>query len=223
MCSIYQRICLAFVILLTGALVGCGTPYATVKNGVGDPVMLLGYDPVAYFTQGKPIKGTAQYQVKLPERSYYFASAEHKALFEANAAKYEPQYGGFCASGAAYALKLSSDPSAWEIMNDRLFIFGDSLGYEAWKLDPAWNVGHADALWPQIKDKGWRSALLSAQINKVPHYKTGQQIQTEWERQNPGKTWPTYDPGGLVDNLFLKQPGWRAAEGYGQPALGYPE
>lgn len=222
MYNIYKRICLAFMVLLTGAIVGCGTPYATVKNGAGDPVMLLGYDPVAYFTQGKPIKGTAQHQVKLPERSYYFASAEHKALFEANAAKYEPQYGGFCASGAAYALKLSSDPSAWKIINDRLFIFGDIMGYVAWKLDPAWNVGHADALWPQIKDKGWRSALLSAQINKVPHYKTGQQIQTEWEKQNPGKTWPNYDPGGLTDLLF-KQPGWRAAEGFGQPALGYPE
>jgi YHS domain-containing protein len=221
--SLYQRFYLACLILLAAFLAGCGTPYATVKNTTGDPVMLLGYDPVAYFTQGKPVKGTPQHQVKLPERSYYFASAEHKALFEANAAKYEPQYGGFCSSGAAYAIKLGSDPTSWQILDGRLFIFGDVLGHEAWKIDPAWNIGHADKLWPEIANKGWRSASLSAYASKVPHYKTGAQIKVEWEKQNPGKSWPSYSPGGMVQNLFLKSPGWRAAEGFGQPALGYPQ
>ncbi len=217
-----KRLSIAMLMLLTVFLTGCGTPYATVKNGTGDPVMLLGYDPVAYFTHGKPLKGTPQHQVKLPERSYYFASAEHKALFEANSAKYEPQYGGFCASGAAYAIKLGSDPTSWQIMDGRLFIFGDVLGHEAWKVDPAWNIKHADKLWPEIKEKGWRGTSLAAYANKVTHYKTGLQIKSEWEKLNPGKTWPSYDPGGMVNNLFLKQPGWRAAEGFGQPALGYP-
>lgn len=221
--SIYKRFCLAVLIVMTMALTACGTPYATVKSGSGDPVMLLGYDPVAYFTEGKPVRGNAVHQVKLPERTYYFSNAQNRALFEANAGKYEPQYGGFCASGAAYAIKLGSDPTAWQIYDGRLFIFGDVLGHEAWKLDPAWNVGHADKLWPHVKDKGWRGASLAAYASKVPHYKTGLQIKTEWEKKNPGKSWPSYDPGGMVQNLFLKSPGWRAAEGYGQPALGYPQ
>jgi YHS domain-containing protein len=212
-----------FTLLITGLLAGCGTPYATVKNSSNESVMLLGYDPVAYFTQGKPVRGTATHKVSLPERTYYFASAENKALFEAQSAKYEPQYGGFCSSGAAYGIKLGSDPTAWQIYEGRLFIFGDVLGHEAWKLDPAWNVGHADRLWPSVKDKGWRSASLSAYMRKVPHYKTGLQIKTEWEKKNPGQSWPSYNPGGMVTNLFLKQPGWRAAEGFGQPALGYPQ
>jgi YHS domain-containing protein len=207
---------------VSALLAGCGTPYATVKNNAGDPIMLLGYDPVAYFTPGKPVKGSPVHQVKLSERSYYFASAEHKALFEANAAKYEPQYGGFCSSGAAYAIKLGSDPTSWQIMDGRLFIFGDVLGHEAWKVNPAWNINHADKLWTEIKDKGWRGASLSAYASKVPHYKTGLQIKTEWEKQNPSKSWPSYNPGGMMQNLFLKSPGWRAAEGFGQPALGYP-
>lgn len=219
----YQRLILAALFLITGFLTGCGTLYATAQNKVGEPVMLLGYDPVAYFTEGKPVKGSAQHQVKLPERSYYFASAQNKALFEANAAKYEPQYGGFCSSGAAYAIKLGSDPTAWQIEGGRLFIFGDVLGQEAWRVDPAWNIAHADKLWPDIASKGWRGASLSAYASKVPHYKTGLQIKQEWEQKNPGKSWPTYNPGGMVQNLFLKQPGWRAAEGFGQPALGYPE
>lgn len=203
-------------------LSGCGTPYATVQDAVGRPVMLLGHDPVAYFTRGAPLRGSAEHAVNLPDRSYYFASAEHKALFQAAPARYEPQYGGFCASGAAFAVKLGSDPGAWEIRDGRLFIFGDILGHTAWSLDPAWNVAHADRLWPDIASRGWRAQSLGAYMRKVPHYLTGAQIRVQWEAANPGKPWPAYDPGGMVQNLFFKRPGWRAAEGFGQPALGYP-
>ncbi len=207
---------------LLALLAGCGTPYATVTDGAGRPVMLLGHDPVAYFTQGKPVRGSAQIVVALPDRSYYFASAENRALFEASPARYEPQYGGFCASGAAFAVKLGSDPTAWQVRDGRLFIFGDVLGQTAWGLDPAWNIAHADRLWPQIAAKGWRAQSLRAYAFKVPHYLTGAQIHAQWLAQHPGQAWPVYDTGGMLNNLFLKPPGWRAAEGFGQPALGYP-
>ncbi|MFN0161695.1 MAG: YHS domain-containing (seleno)protein [Burkholderiales bacterium] len=204
-------------------LAGCGTPLATVPNQAGEPVMLLGYDPVAYVTRGQPQRGNPQIKVSLPDRTYYFASAEHKALFEREPARYEPQYGGFCASGAAFAVKLGSDPTSWVIRHGRLFIFGDVLGQTAWELDADWNIAHADRLWPEARDAGWRAQSLSRYLNKVPHYLTGAQIKAQWEAKNPGKTWPAYDPGGMMNNLFLKRPGWRAAEGFGQPALGYPQ
>jgi hypothetical protein len=209
-------------------LVGCGTPYATTPNGSGDEVMLLGYDPVAYFTAGTPTRGDKAHRVSLPMpspttqpiRTYYFASAANKQAFEANPAKYEPQYGGFCASGAAFAIKLGSDPTAWQIYEGRLFIFGDVLGHEAWKIDPAWNVKYADQVWPEMKDAGWRGQSLSRYANKVAWYKSGAVIRVEYEKKF-GKPYPSYDPGGMVTNLFSKRPGWRAAEGFGQPALGY--
>ena len=214
---------LTVALLAITLLSACGTPYATVQNRSGEPVMLLGYDPVAYFTKGEPTRGNAQFKTNLLDRSYYFSNAENQALFAANPAKYEPQYGGFCSSGAAFAIKLGSDPTAWQIYNGRLFIFGDVLGQTAWQLDPDWNVDHADKLWPGIASKGWRAASLTSYAFKVPHYKTGAQIRAEYEAKNPGKPWPSYDPGGMVKNLFSKQPGWRAAEGFSQPALGYPE
>jgi len=209
--------------MVSALLVACGTPYATVDNAAGEPVMLLGHDPVAYFTEGKPVRGLAQHKVSLPGRTYYFASAHHAELFRAAPQKYEPQYGGFCSSGAAFAVKLGSDPTAWQIEGGRLFIFGDVIGQTAWQLDPAWNIGHADALWPEIRDRGWRGQSLRAYVSKVPHYQTGAQIKAEWQRRHPGQAWPSYDPGGMVSNLFVKPPGWRAAEGFGQPALGYPQ
>lgn len=204
-------------------LSGCGTPFATVSNSAGEPVMLLGHDPVAYFTRGEPLRGKPEHKVSLPQRTYYFATAEHRALFAADPAKYEPQYGGFCASGAAFALKLGSDPGAWQIEGGRLFIFGDIVGKTAWQVDPAWNIRHGDALWPEARDKGWREQTLLRYAHKVPHYLTGAQIRAQHERQKPGQPWPAFDTGGMVTNLFLKPPGWRAAEGFGQPALGYPQ
>lgn len=212
----------AALLAMAALLAGCGTPYATVPDAAGRPVMLLGHDPVAYFKRGAPQRGSTEFVVNLPARSYYFASAESKALFEAAPARYEPQYGGFCASGAAFAIKLGSDPTAWQVLDGRLFIFGDELGQTAWGVDPAWNVAHGDRLWPAMAAKGWRGQSLGAYISKVPHYLTGPQIRAQWEARNPGKTWPAYNPGGMVQNLFLKLPGWRAAEGFGQPALGYP-
>ena len=209
-------------ILALALLSGCGTPYATVPNADGRPVMLLGHDPVAYFTDGKPQRGDPAIRVDLPARSYYFASAEHKAMFEANPDRFEPQYGGFCSSGAAFNIKLGSDPGAWVLRDGRLFIFGDVLGMTAWGVDPDWNIAHADRLWPAIRDQGWRGQSLLAYANKVPHYKTGAQIHDEWVKLHPGQSWPVYDTGGMLNNLFLKLPGWRAAEGYSQPALGYP-
>ncbi len=214
----------ALVLLgFTFVLTGCGTPYATVPNRANEPVMLLGYDPVAYFTLGAPVRGNAAHKVTLPERTYYFASVENRELFAASPARYEPQYGGFCSSGAAFNIKLGSDPTSWQIFEGRLFIFGDVLGQMAWQVDPKWNVDHADRLWPAIQDKGWRGVSLGSYISKVPHYKTGAQIRAEWETKNPGKSWPTYDVGGMFTNLFVKAPGWRAAEGHSQPALGYPQ
>lgn len=203
-------------------LSGCGTPFATVPDAAGRPVMLLGHDPVAYFTRGAPLRGSTEHVVDLPQRSYYFASAEHKALFQSAPARYEPQYGGFCASGAAFAIKLGSDPGAWLIRDGRLFIFGDVIGQTAWGVDPAWNIAHADRLWPALANQGWRGQSLSAYLNRVPHYLTGAQIRAQWQALHPGQTWPAYDPGGMLNNLFFKLPGWRAAEGFGQPALGYP-
>jgi hypothetical protein len=205
-------------------LYGCGTLFATVPNAKGDPVMLLGYDPVAYFTQGQATRGVANitHTLSHPQRTYYFSTEQHKTLFVASPQKYEPQYGAFCANGAAYGVKLGSDPSEFMLVEGRLFIFGDILGREMWKLFQAEHIRYADQLWPEIRDLGWRYATLKGYVNKVPWYRTGAQFKEEFDKQHPNKPL-SYDPGGMLANLFFKLPGWRAAEGFGQPALGYPQ
>ncbi len=210
------------VLALLLALQACGTLYATTPNPRTDEVMLLGYDPVAYFTQGKPVRGRNDITVMLPDRTYYFSSWEHKRLFLKDSTKYEPQYGGFCSSGAAYAIKLGSDPSEWEIVNGRLYIFGDILGHELWKLDVAKNIELGDKYWPQASKVGWRQQSLTRYARKVENYQNGPQLMSQWQARNPGKELK-YNPGSMYVNLVPKLPGWRAAEGFGQPKLGYPD
>jgi YHS domain-containing protein len=214
-----RRALLPALLVAAAALSGCGTPYATIRTPDGEALMLLGHDPVAYFTQGKAVRGDPKHKVSLPDRTYYFVSAENKRLFEANPATYEPQYGGFCSNGAPFGIKMGSDPTEWAIVDGRLFIFGDIVGHSKWSLDPAFNIKHADQMWPEVKDMGWRSATLYYWANRVPWYRTSKSLTDEWNAKHPDKPM-SYNPGGFVNNVVLKYPGWRAREGFGQPALG---
>ena len=210
--------------LATAALLvlpGCGTTHATIETSRGEHLMLLGYDPVAYFTERKPVRGKHTLPAAYDGRTYYFSSPESRAAFNAQPARYEPQYGGFCSNGAPYGVKLGSDPNEFEIRNGRLFVFGDILGHEFWLLDEKANIAHADQLWPAIRDRGWRAASLHAWIFKVPWYRTGPGLMAEWEAKHPGRKL-SFDTGGTLNNIVFKSAGWRAREGYGQKALGIP-
>jgi YHS domain-containing protein len=212
----------AAALLAIGALLaGCGTTHATIPTSRGEALMLLGHDPVAYFTEKKPVRGKHTLAATHEGRTYYFASPDHRAAFVAAPARFEPQYGGFCSNGAPYAVKLGSDPTQFEIRDGRLFIFGDILGHEMWLLDEKENIARADRLWPGIADAGWRAQSLKAWIFKVPWYRTGASLMQEWRARHPGRSLE-YDTGGAMNNLVFKYPGWRAREGYGQPRLGVP-
>ena len=212
---------IVIVLALAAMLAGCGTTHATVQTSRGEELMLLGFDPVAYFTDGKPVRGTHTLPATYEGRTYYFATPEHREAFRAAPAKYEPQYGGFCSNGAAYNVKLGSDPTQFVVRGGRLFIFGDIMGKEFWLLDPATNIRHADSFWPTLKDEGWRWATLKGWTNRVPWYKRSPELMKEWEEKHPGQKL-VYDTGSGLDNIVFKYPGWRAREGHSQPALGVP-
>ena len=175
--------------------------------------MLLG-DPVAYFTDGAGSRSTPS---RRAGADYYFASGEHREVFQR-----PPGMSRTAVLPTARRTRwLGSDPTQFEIRDGRLFIFGDVLGREMWLLDPAGNIAHGDQLWPTIADSGWRAQSLKAWMFKVPWYRTGPSLMAEWQAKHPGRT-IDYDTGGAINNLVFKYPGWRAREGYSQPALGVP-
>src|SRR5271168_3572377 len=110
----------AAVALLTAAAVTTPAIAAGPElNATITGLALRGYDPVAYFTDGKPVPGDFTITARHEGATYRFASEDHKALFEKDPAKYLPQYGGFCAFGTAQGYKVDGDPNVWAIVEGK--------------------------------------------------------------------------------------------------------
>lgn len=117
-----------------------------------DRVAINGYDPVAYFTVGKPTPGVAEFSSEVDGAIYRFASAENKALFDADSAKYTPAFGGFCAYGATLAKKFPTDPQAFKIVDGKLYLNKNLDVAKKWNEDVPGNITKANEAWPGIKD-----------------------------------------------------------------------
>jgi YHS domain-containing protein len=115
-----------------------------------DGVALHGYDPVAYFTQGKPEKGMAQYSYLYKGSRFLFASAANEQKFAANPEKYAPQFGGFCAYGTANGIKVSTQPDAFAVVDGRLYLNHDLKVQERWDDDRKGNIALAEKNWPEV-------------------------------------------------------------------------
>ncbi len=122
-------------------------------NASSTGLALQGYDPVAYFTEGAPTKGSWKITAVHEDATYRFASEEHKATFEANPEAYLPQYGGYCAFGAAMGFKFDGDPTYWKIVDDELFLNISADIQERWVSDIPGFVAQADENWVTIADK----------------------------------------------------------------------
>lgn len=114
---------------------------------------LSGYDPVAYFTDGKPVRGSGYHVAVHDGVAYAFASAEHKKLFETTPNKYLPAYGGYCAYGLAVGKKFVADPEVWRIVNGILYLNLDKGIQEKWEKDVPGYIKKGDTNWATIKDK----------------------------------------------------------------------
>src|SRR5687767_15296042 len=98
--------------LVLAAILALGTATASVADNVR--VVLKGYDPVAYFTEGKPTKGEAKHAYDWDDGRYYFANARHRAMFAADPEKYAPQFGGYCTGSMSRGVRREGDPRSEE-------------------------------------------------------------------------------------------------------------
>ena len=118
-----------------------------------DGVALRGYDPVAYFTESKPVKGDPAFGLQWKGAIWHFASAANRDAFRAAPEKYAPQYGGYCAFGTAQGYAVQTEPDAWKIVDGKLYLNYNQSVRTRWEQDIPGFIDTADKNWPNVLKK----------------------------------------------------------------------
>ena len=115
-----------------------------------DGAALRGYDAVAYFSDGKPVKGLAEHKAQYKGSTFRFASKANQDAFAANPAKYAPQYGGYCAFGVSGGYKAAIDPAAFTVVDGKLYLNYNRDVQKKWSADIPGFIAKADRNWPAV-------------------------------------------------------------------------
>ncbi|HJS54894.1 MAG TPA: YHS domain-containing (seleno)protein [Chitinophagaceae bacterium] len=119
---------------------------------VKDNAAIGGYDVVAYFKEGKPVKGSTDFRVTYKGATWLFTNKDNADLFKVTPEKYEPQYGGYCAFGCSRGYKAKTNPDAWTIVNGKLYLNYNTDVRATWNKDQRGYIEKADANWLQVKN-----------------------------------------------------------------------
>jgi hypothetical protein len=114
------------------------------KNGLA----LKGFDAVAYFNQGKAIEGKKEFEHTWMDATWRFSTAENRDLFAKSPEKYAPQFGGYCAFGVTGGYLAPTDPTAWKVVEDKLYLNYDKDIQKKWSEDIPGNIKKANEKWP---------------------------------------------------------------------------
>jgi YHS domain-containing protein len=124
-------------------------PINTTWGGVA----IKGYDPVAYFDESKPVKGSADFIHEWMGAKWRFASAAHRDAFAAAPETYAPQFGGYCAWAVSQGYTAGIDPEAWKIIGGKLYLNYDLKVQKMWEADTAKHIAAGEKNWPEILSK----------------------------------------------------------------------
>ena len=116
----------------------------------GSTVAIDGTDPVAYFTQGKPVAGDAGITHKWNGATWQFSSTENRDRFAAAPEKYAPQYGGYCAWAVSQGYTASTVPEAWSIVDGKLYLNYSKSVQKNWEKDVPGHIASGDKNWPKV-------------------------------------------------------------------------
>lgn len=176
------------VLLLS--LAGCASsgPYNVSSEGADARLMLHGFDPVAYFTQGKHLPGKTDIKTEYDGVTYRFLNEDNKAAFLKEPARYMPQFGGFCSNGIVYGIPWGGDADVWKIIDGKLYIFGGESSRNYFLIDEKKNLALAGQYWNgEVKGSNAFTQRYYRLVWRVPHYKTGAELAAQWQRRQGGK------------------------------------
>ena len=144
---------LLYIGITTFFVLGTAAAMCQPPNYAVDGVAVHGYDVVAYFTEGKPVKGSPAFAFTLDSVQWHFSSREHLDLFKANPERYLPQFGGWCAYGVSQNYKAPTEPDAWTIVNDKLYLNYNKKVRNMWLQDRDARIHKAEQNWTELEYK----------------------------------------------------------------------
>ena len=124
------------LLALTAACVG-GAALAQAPEGKAPILAISGYDPVAYFTEGRALQGLPSITHDFGDRRYFFATARNRDLFATTPERYAPQFGGLCAAGLADGRMVDANPAAFLVRDGKLYLFQGPAGVQRAEKDPS--------------------------------------------------------------------------------------
>ena len=139
----------AGLLILSGPARAGGVINSTFLGGTA----IEGHDPVAYFTEGKPVEGSSAHTYQWKGATWKFASRENHDSFAASPQKFAPRYGGYCAWAVAQGSTASIDPEAWRVVDGKLYLNYSKSIQNRWAQDIPGNIAKGDANWPKIAVK----------------------------------------------------------------------
>jgi YHS domain-containing protein len=142
------------------AFAGCLSISARPASAADDPVnknffgtAMRGYDPVAYFKEGKPVKGKSEFRHEWMGAKWYFANAANRDEFAREPVKYAPQFGGYCAWAVSRGYTANIDPEAWKIVEGKLYLNYNKDVQKMWEQDVPGNIKKGVENWPRLIKK----------------------------------------------------------------------
>jgi hypothetical protein len=137
----------AFVVIAAASL------HADPVNTNWRGLAIKGYDVVAYFTDAKPVEGSADFTHEWEGAKWRFVNAEHRDAFAKEPERYAPQFGGFCAWAVSQGYTANIDPEAWRIVDGKLYLNYSKKVQKTWEEDVPGNITKAETNWPELKNK----------------------------------------------------------------------
>jgi len=144
---------LSLLLVTIGLVLPAFAQTKTLLNLDKTGVAIQGYDPVAFFTDNKAVKGKLEFSARHNDALYYFTSKEHRELFNGDPAKYEPVFGGYCAYGVSRGKLVEIDVNAFQIVNGRLLLQYSKGVRDDFNKDTKGNLVKAEANWPGLVEK----------------------------------------------------------------------
>ncbi|RJQ62356.1 MAG: YHS domain-containing protein [Desulfobacteraceae bacterium] len=150
-----KKRCLTGVLMLAWLTIATAPGIALDNiNKSNHGVAIKGYDPVAYHTEGRPVKGKKEYSSKWNDAEWYFANEENRNMFAGNPERYAPQYGGYCARSLSTTGRPAGvDPETFRIIDGKLYLNWDAEAADRFEARAAENIKIADLNWEKLTRK----------------------------------------------------------------------